>query len=249
MRSLNLAELTWPDVEAYLSGCQTVIIPLGAVEQHGPAMPLGTDVMIAQSLAHETAKTMGRLVAPALSPGISLIPHMNFKGTISFSTATFTSMIIEFITSLHRHGFRNFLLINGHGGNDGAVKNAVIECCHRLDDMKINWANWWTMKDIAEKAVTELGGPIGHGCAAEVSLIMNIDENLVVNERLSREFSGYSFTVSNNLAGRYSTETGLMNADQAGASKELGRILQTMAVKNYCRMIEEMEKSSERQMT
>ena len=133
---MKLKNLTWEDVDKYLATSKTIIIPLGSIEQHGPSLPLGTDSIIAENLANEVGNKTNILVAPVLSPGISLIPHMEFKGTISFLPRTYTEMIIEFVTSLYSHGFRNFLLINGHGGNDGAIKNAITHLCYTLNDLK-----------------------------------------------------------------------------------------------------------------
>lgn len=238
---MKLQEMSWTDVRSYLEKNRTIIIPLGAVEQHGAALPLGTDVIIAEGLAEEVGRRTNRLVGPALSPGISLTPHMNFPGTISFMPETYTRMIAEYITCLHHHGFRTFMMINGHGGNDGAIKNAQTEVRYKLDDIKIWHNNWWHIKEVIEKSIQLVGRSEGHGGAQETSLVWHLAQELVHPDRFARDMDMSPFLVSNNLVEKYHTKTGLMNADQSQASRELGRIVFENVVAKYVDMINEME--------
>ncbi|MEA3378685.1 MAG: creatininase family protein [Nanoarchaeota archaeon] len=239
-----LTEQTYKDIEEYLKKKKTIIIPLGSIEQHSASMPLGTDSIIAESIAVELGKVNNILVGPLLSPGISLVPHMEFKGTVSLMPNTFTNVISETIRSLYKHGFRNFILVNGHGGNDGAIKNAITELCYSLDDLKIKSENWWRMKNIAQMAEEKLGNPIGHACGTEASLILYINENLIKKDLLSSEFKNPPAIVSNNLSTKYLTKTGIINADQKMANKELGKKLFDMSIDNYTRIIKMIEDES-----
>lgn len=72
---MELKRKTWMQVREYLEQCDSIIIPLGAVEQHGPGLPLGTDAIIAESLAAETGRRLDRMVGPVISPGMSLYPQ------------------------------------------------------------------------------------------------------------------------------------------------------------------------------
>ncbi len=238
---MQLKHLTWTDVADYLEKCKTIIVPLGSVEQHGPSLPLGTDMIAAEAMAIEVGRRVNRLVGPVLSPGVSLIPHMNFSGTVSFMPRTYTKMIREYLETLYQHGFRDFLLINGHGGNDGSIKNALIELRYRLEGLKFGLANWWNLPDIAEKTQAVVGHGTGHACAIEASLIWHIDEQLVKKDRFTKEYKDYPFQVSNDLAEKYLTQSGLINADQTKASKELGREIFEMAVENYLKLLQAME--------
>jgi creatinine amidohydrolase len=238
---MELIEMSYTDVKAYLAKSTTVIIPLGAVEQHGPALPLGADAIIAEALARELGRRTDRLTAPLLSPGLSLAPHMNFPGTISFMPDTFTHMVRDFITTLHHHGLRNFLLINGHGGNDGCIKNALSELRFRLPGLKCSAANWWDIPAIDERARTLTGRPVGHADWAEASLVLHICPALVKRGRFTREFSAHSFEVSNDLAPEFLTRTGLMNADQGPANADLGAELFEMALNFYKKSLKILE--------
>jgi creatinine amidohydrolase len=113
MSSVWLNELTWEDVEAYLLQRQTILVPCGTTEQHGPAGPLGLDTYVALALAGDAAREAGVLTAPPLWYGDSS-HHLGFPGTISLRTSTVIEVIQDILRSLATHGFRRILLINGH---------------------------------------------------------------------------------------------------------------------------------------
>lgn len=113
MPSVWLNELTWEDVEAYLRKRQTILVPCGTTEQHGPAGPLGLDTYVAMALAEDAARQTGVLTAPPLWYGDSS-HHLGFPGTISLRTSTVIEVVLDILRSLARHGFKRILLINGH---------------------------------------------------------------------------------------------------------------------------------------
>ncbi len=115
-----LPHLTWPEVREHLAKSTTVILPFGALEQHGPALPLGTDTFGVIAVARAAARETGALVAPVLFPGLSA-HHMGFPGTITLTEDTFSRVVMEAASSLARHGFRRILLSNGHGGNEATL--------------------------------------------------------------------------------------------------------------------------------
>lgn len=114
-RSHRLIERTWQDVERYITQQEspTVIVPIGSTEQHGPHLPLGVDAMQAETLADVIAERSTSLVAPTIPYG-DANHHLKFPGTISLSTETTTSVLLDVYESLVSHGFRNILTINGH---------------------------------------------------------------------------------------------------------------------------------------
>lgn len=123
-----LAEMTWPEVErAVAKGATTVLLPLGATEQHGPHLPLGTDTFRAAALAAGVAAMPGILVAPALPFGCS-DEHSGFAGLIGVDHATLAQVIVDCGWRMAAWGVRRLLLLSAHGGNDQALKLA----CSRL---------------------------------------------------------------------------------------------------------------------
>lgn len=112
-RSVWLHELTWEDVRDYLQSKDTILLPFGTTEQHGPAGPLGLDGYVAVSLAEDAALQAGVLAAPPLWYGDSS-HHLDFHGTVSLRTETLMQIVYDMVRSLARHGFKHILLINGH---------------------------------------------------------------------------------------------------------------------------------------
>jgi creatinine amidohydrolase len=91
----------------------TIVIPCGTTEQHGPAGSLGLDTYVALGLAADAAKQAGVLAAPPLWYGDSS-HHLGFAGTMSLRTETLMQVVYDLVRSLAKHGFRRILLINGH---------------------------------------------------------------------------------------------------------------------------------------
>ncbi|MBW2146446.1 MAG: creatininase family protein [Deltaproteobacteria bacterium] len=131
MENVRLEEMTWEDCKAALEETDLVIVPIGAVEQHGPHLPLGTDAMNIKYSALKAAERCNVVIAPAINVGVSQ-NHMDFPGTITLRPETLIDLIIDYCESLSAHGFRRFILLNGHGGNNAAVELALIKLRHRL---------------------------------------------------------------------------------------------------------------------
>lgn len=121
----RLAEMTWPDVEqALAAGATTVLLPLGATEQHGPHLPLGTDTVRAAGLAQRLAAAVpGILVAPVLPVGCS-DEHSGFPGLLGLDHATLARVIFDCGRRMARWGVHRLLLLSAHGGNDQALELA-----------------------------------------------------------------------------------------------------------------------------
>ena len=94
-----LGEMTSPEVEAFLKTHHTVIVPVGAVEQHGPHLALLTDVLIPQEVARRAAPTLGALVAPPINYALSY-PHTGFTGLVQIRIPTFMALIEDVAVSL-----------------------------------------------------------------------------------------------------------------------------------------------------
>jgi creatinine amidohydrolase len=118
--SIWLQELSWQEVDAYLRVRDTVLVPFGTTEQHGPAGPLGLDSYVAIALAEDAARKAGVVSAPPVWYGDSS-HHLGFPGTISLRTETLIQVVYDIVRSLARHGFRRVLLINGHKGTNLAA--------------------------------------------------------------------------------------------------------------------------------
>lgn len=119
-----LPHMTWPEVQDLLTRTDMVIIPVASLEQHGLHGPIGTDFLNSVEQAKLIAQRTDVLVAPILMPGNSPY-HMGFPGTITLSAETVQKVYFEAVQSLIRHGFKRFLLLNGHGGNIATTRFIV----------------------------------------------------------------------------------------------------------------------------
>jgi creatinine amidohydrolase len=111
-----LPHMTWPEVQELRTRTDMVIIPVAAMEQHSLHLPIGTDYLNGLERAKLVAQKADVLVAPILLPGNSPY-HMEFPGTITLSSQTIQQVYFEAAQSLMKHGFKRFLLLNSHGGN------------------------------------------------------------------------------------------------------------------------------------
>jgi creatinine amidohydrolase len=187
---LRLELMTFEDVSAALKrGFDAVVVPCGAVEQHGPHLPLCMDADHAEALAALVAQRLGRtLVAPTIRVGCSS-HHLAFAGTISFRVETFEAICQDYCTSLAHHGFSRIILFSGHIGNFPVLReilprlrNCVAQSI-RIDAFvdSEGWLNRW------RKAVEISGGDPaavgGHADIAETSLMMKLRPDTVRVDR------------------------------------------------------------------
>lgn len=175
-----------------------VIIPIGAMEQHGPHLPVNTDTSTVLEIARRAAERVTEfpvIIAPPIWTGYSP-EQMDFPGTISLSAETFMSLVVEVGTSIAHSGFKKIFLLNGHGGNRGLVF-AITTKLGEAGVMAAS-ATYWDM--ITEEINQIREGPVGsmgHSCELETSTQLwiqpeNVDmSQAVVNIRAkgSRYFS------------------------------------------------------------
>ncbi len=131
-KSVFLADLSNEEVENYLqSGGELVLIPAGALEQHGAHAPLSTDVLIPQEIARRVAIARHGLVAPPMSYGLSAA-HRGFAGAAHIRVETFVSLARDLIFAFAESGFKKILFINGHYTNSGPLLMACYDASTRL---------------------------------------------------------------------------------------------------------------------
>lgn len=119
--------LTWEEAEDRLAETDIALLPVGAIEQHGPHLPLDVDAFDANYLAHRVAQACSRpqpLVLPLVSYGVSY-HHQDFKGTLSISNEAMAQFIYDIGMSAARNGIKKLVIINGHGDNAPTLNYAA----------------------------------------------------------------------------------------------------------------------------
>jgi creatinine amidohydrolase/Fe(II)-dependent formamide hydrolase-like protein len=122
-----LAELSWPEAERRFQEVDVALLPVGAIEQHGPHLPLDTDAFDAEALCRAVAERCTDpkpLVFPSISYGVSY-HHDDFPGTISIGPETLARLVHEVGLAAARNGIAKFVIVNGHGGNGPALHFAA----------------------------------------------------------------------------------------------------------------------------
>lgn len=126
---MRLADATWPEVgpESFGGRAPVLVVPVGALEQHGPHLPLNTDAVIAAAVAEEVASVRGRAaLAPTLPLGASG-EHAGFPGTLSIGATALHDVVVELVRS-STPVFHAVMVVNGHGGNVETLRAAAALC-------------------------------------------------------------------------------------------------------------------------
>ena len=165
---------------------EVAVLPTGSVEQHGPALPLGTDFLAAEAVARGLDRD-DAVVLPTVPVGVSA-HHRQFDGTLWADPETFEDYVGEILASVASHGIRKLVVVNGHGGNADALMRAA----RRLREERLAFAapwNWWSSLDGLEEELFE-GSGIGHADAVETSMVAHVAGDLVREAALEEAEAG-----------------------------------------------------------
>lgn len=190
------AKNTWPEIKTRIDeGVDTVLVPLGATEQHGPILPVDNDIFNSVQICLKAALKSGKtLVAPPLCFGVSQ-HHMEFHGTIWVDPDVFTKFLKQIALSLRHHGIKNVLFVTGHGGNMNAMRNAVWMLRQECPDLLCAAIHPYAFSaDYMDKArESEPGGlaedGVCHTCETEVSVAFHLRPEEVRKEELVKDIS------------------------------------------------------------
>jgi len=183
-----LGEMTSPEVDVFLRDHDTVIVPTGSTEQHGPHGPLLTDALIPTEVARRVASRVGALVAPPINYALSY-PHTGFTGVVQIRVPTFMALIEDLCVSLSSIGFRRIVFLNGHYDNTYAIAYACANATERMPaGTRAFPINYWDGMTATE--AEEFFGPSNglHANRGETSAVMAINPALVDLEAANVEF-------------------------------------------------------------
>jgi creatinine amidohydrolase len=158
-----------------------VILAIGSTEYHGEHLPYGTDTLVAEYLANETAKRCkGTLVLPTLNIGMSS-HYSSFPIAISLSTETLMQVLKDVFDSLRKHQLNRLLIINGHDGNIPAIEASTREYRVIHPEFKIAVLEaWWVAAGrLVPEGTFEIWDGLGHGGEGETSMMLYVNPDLV----------------------------------------------------------------------
>lgn len=149
-----------------------VILPVGTVESHG-ACPIGTDNFIPENLADHVWKDVNALVAPIVNHGVTGASISQFPGSIMIRPEVFTEYMYDILKDLVRTGFKNVLIINGHGGNTEPMQKAITRL-HMETGAHFMIISWWEAAwNLAEEVYGQKPIQSGHGDLEEAALVLS----------------------------------------------------------------------------
>lgn len=185
--------LTWTEIDAMAHRQDVVIVqPMGAIEQHGPHLPLIVDSAIATTVLGQALERLDAAVPayglPPLYYGKSN-EHWQFPGTITLSAETLLRVIHDVAHSLYRAGFRKLVLLNAHGGQPQVLEIAARDLHQTYPDLMVFPLFVWAVPNCAGELLSAQELELGiHGGDAETSLMQVIMADQVRQDLAQAEF-------------------------------------------------------------
>lgn len=182
-------EFTWPDLPTAVTAHRVVLLAFGAVEEHGPHLPLATDNLVAEHLARRLADQVGLLRLPTVPYG-QVWSLEGFPGSLSVSDDTLVSLITDLARGLVRNEVRGLVLLSAHLGNAAALKRASRELEGILPALALTYPGLGEVSDRVREAPDSRPG-IMHADEIETSIMLHVAADQVRMERAQAEYPQY----------------------------------------------------------
>jgi creatinine amidohydrolase len=205
---LGLDELSWIDVAAHLARDPRLIVPVGALEQHGPHLPLGANLLIARHFAADLSAEFGVLRAPTFSFGVNVVTERAYAGTAALGRKTLHRALNELLEGWEAHGISEFIVLTAHRHDPHLEALATLV----TSASRVRVIDIW---DVPIHDLLEGEQLAEHAGEAETSLMLHLYPNLVRMDRAR------DFILSHDDFRRYMR--GAMPAPPAGGAGGVGR--------------------------
>lgn len=178
--SLALDELSWIDAAAHLAREPRLIIPVGALEQHGPHLPLGSNVLIARRIAIDLSAEFGVLRAPTMYYGVNVPSEREYAGTATLRQKTLHRALNELLAAWEEHAVDEFIILTAHRHEPHLDALATLI----TGTARVRVVSLWDVEigDLLDVQPGHL-----HACEAETSVILYLYPDLVRMDR-ARDF-------------------------------------------------------------
>jgi creatinine amidohydrolase len=229
-----LEEMNWKEIESGLLKTQTIILPVGATEEHGPHLPTFTDTLQAIEIAKEVGRRREIFIAPPVHYGVCRSTR-GFPGTITISQETLRRLTQDLLLSLYDSGFRNILILAGHAG--GQHLAAIKEGCEKAvlkRDLRVALVSDF---DLIRKEEVETSGD-GHAGEIETSRMLALREDLVKGQPELYFPKRPKYLILRDV--RHLMGNGIMG-DPSKATREKGQRFIEMAVQGTLKALDELE--------
>jgi len=181
-----MERINWMEFrEVIPSKINTVLLPTGTLEPHGVANN-GADITAPVAICRQIAKRLNAMIAPVLPYGMTGSMEA-YPGAFQITESAYRPFIKQVMEGLAKNGFKNIIVINGHGGGQTAVLSAVageVSAEKRVRAMVVNW--WSYCSDVTKQVFGEDGGHAGWN---ETAFVQAVDRSLVHPERYTDELT------------------------------------------------------------
>jgi len=229
----EMSDINWMEFREFVpSKINTVILPTGTLEPHG-VINNGADITAPVALARKIAGDVNAMIAPIIPYGITGSMDA-YPGAFSISEAAYRAYARDVLSGLAKNGFRNIIVINGHGGPQTAVLNQLATEIGQEKRVRTLVINWWSYA--TDITLSVFGQDGGHAGWNETAFIQAIDPKLVHKDRYSDDMATpnpaagtYSAYPSPSSIGLYKEGQGYVKFDQAKADEYFAKVTQKVA--------------------
>ncbi|WP_165422800.1 creatininase family protein [Ktedonosporobacter rubrisoli] len=232
------AKLYWTDVAQAVETSRIALLPLGAIEEHGPHMNLGSDWYAVESLTARLAEAANLLVLPALPYG-QVWSLSRFPGSLSISDQTLVNIIVEIAAGLAQVGIKGLILMSGHLGNMSALKTAARRLLESYDLPTLFLFYPGLEKICKQVSETERSrATIIHADEIETSILLALAPECVDMSRAQREYPHYPEDFD--YSPLYWDEVSVSGVfgDPTAANQEKGKIIVEYVLQQTLRIIQ-----------
>lgn len=189
-------DMTLREIEEALKETNVAMITCAQIAQHGPHLPISTDLHQLREVARLTIQKLGQIgyrviAGPEVPYGLSPT-HLDFIGHLHLQPETLTNLLVDLGDSLINQGFTRLILLNGAGGNWSSLENAVYHLGRKHEDAKIILLGWFeTIMGVVDQLTENTGrgaGKDGHGGAWETSCVLAVAPHLVDMEKAEENY-------------------------------------------------------------
>jgi creatinine amidohydrolase len=227
------------DVKEKIEKSKVAILPIGAVEAHGPHLPLGTDNFLAERLSERVAEKTGAFVLPTMPYG-QVWSLKNFPGSINISNESLISFLYDMGVSLYEQGFRVFVMVNGHLGNAVALKEAARKLYSQFPDYKILYLFYPGVKKVTEEVreAKSAHASYFHACEIETSYMLYLAEEYVDMSKAITDIPNIPMSADATPTPWEEFTSSAVLGDAKIATKEKGEKIIEVAIENMVKLIE-----------
>lgn len=173
-----IQNLTWPRLAKVIAGGERLcLLPVGALEQHGPHLPAVTDTAIAEAICRAASARTRVPMLPTLWLTSSQAHTKKWPGTFAVTPRLLIKTVVQLAEWVRASGFTKLLIVNAHGGNSAALRVAVDEIRCK-GDLQVGVIDWFDLSPEITAVLTSDGEDV-HANNAETSLMLHLNPELV----------------------------------------------------------------------